>query len=508
MSTRPDPTLATTAARATVIRAVRAGSTYEQAAAKVGASADAISDRAATDPEFRRSIDEAWADGEEWRRAKAESARADEDRQRDTIAAKPVPTIDDGASGALDLETIERHALSLAGPLPLAFGFLLYVDAACVRAGMPALSPWWRWSLGEAYASLKQWLIFLVGRGGGKSTSLERVAGSDAVWSPRKVPPGQVWTWPFISVGPDDANRRVNGIAAVFRAMGMAVIGDDNGEGKRVKEGVKMTRAPRGSLELVDARGNPIQLASIAGTIGNVSGPSTIGMTIDEAAKLHDKGTNANPLTEIIASGAQTSRARPGWRAIVCSSAWEPGGAHHQLVTAGDNDTNHVARIGATFIDDAKRGLEAVAAWEQGRGNAKAAAAIRAHANALTALSPMVPTWVANNTIGNPDGAPWDAASGALATRRMVEALPEGALDGLAREAFWLRENASVPLDRTGAGGVVYAAEDFAALASFNREPPQRNDRHGMRRDGLLHVHGYDEYGRATDAQAMRRRGL
>lgn len=337
------------------------------------------------------------------------------------------------------------------------FDRLMQVDAACVEYGMPALSDWWRWSLGDFYASGKTWGIFHVGRGGGKSTSLERVAGSDAYYVKRNVPPGQVWTWPFISIGPDDANRRVDGISAVYHAMGLAFVGDETGEedekGKPVKvkdgEGVSVVHSPRAALSLKDFHGNTIKLMSIAGTIGNISGPSTIGLTVDEAAKLHDKSEHVNPLTEIIASGAQTSRGRAGWRAIVCSSAWEQGGTHAELAERGDTETNFVARIGERFLPAALYGFEAVAQWEEARGDHDAAKRIRAHAKTLTARSHMIPTWVANPTIGNPCGEPWDGA--ALATRMLAEVLPDKSLEGVPRIVYWLRENGSLPM-APGAG--------------------------------------------------------
>ncbi len=297
-----------------------------------------------------------------------------------------------------------------------------------------------------------------MGRGGGKSTSLELLAAAIARYGERKIPPGQTWTMPFISVGPDDANRRINGIASCFRADGLAIVGEEDGEGNKVKpgSGVKIARAPRGSLELLDALGNDIQLASIAGTVGYVSGPSTFSMMIDEAAKLLDRATGANPLTEIIASGAQTSRGRAGWRAIICSSAWERSGAHFALVQQGDNATNYVARIGAECIDEALAGFESVAAWEQRRGDIAAAKAIREHAASLREDSPLIPTWIANPTIGHPEAQPW--AGAALATRMLVEVLPESALDGIPRISYWLRENGSVPLER-GESGANAAAQ-------------------------------------------------
>ena len=399
---------------------------------------------------------------------------------------------------------IHREAAELA---PGPFGYFLWVDAACIASGMPAASPWWRYSIGRLYSSGKMWGIFDVGRGGGKSTTLEKVAGDRALFAPRRVPPGQVWTWPFISVGPDDANRRVDGLAAVFRACGLAIIGEESAEGERQKEGVKITRAPRGSLSLVDAAGNPIQLGSIAGTIGNVSGPSTIGMTIDEGAKLHDKTANANPLPEILASGAQTSRGRPGWQSILSSSSWDRAGTFWQLVEQGDNDSNFVARIGEPFLDAALRGFEIVAAWEESGGigrpaDPRAAATIREHARTLTAASAMIPTWVAHPGFGNPDGVAWEGA--ALATRRLVDVLPEKSLGGVPRVLYWLRENGSLPMQAGGAArGSTWTAEDWAAhLEAMRGMQPARVGETDFAR---LH---FDPFGGGEVAAPARYRGL
>ena len=359
---------------------------------------------------------------------------------------------------------------------PGLLGYLLLLDAKCIDAGMPPISPWWRWSIGEFVTSGKPWGIWNVGRGAGKSTTLEKLTAAIAKYGERKIPPGQTWTIPLISVGPDDANRRINGIAAVFRADGDAIIGEDTGEGK-AKEGIRIARAPRGSLDLFDVRGNPIQIGSIAGTVGNVSGPSTVSLLIDEAAKLHDRSTNASPLTEIIASAAQTSRGREGWRGIIASSSFDRSGIHFQLVEQGDTETNFVARIGPQFIDAALAGFEDVATWEDRRGDYEAAKIIREHAASLRADSPLVPTWVANDTLGNPLGVAWDAA--ALATRKLVEVLPEEALDGIPRIRFWLRECGSLPMDRGGGfdpASQIFGLADMNALlvAAVRGEEPTR----------------------------------
>jgi hypothetical protein len=249
----------------------------------------------------------------------------------------------------------------------------------------------------------------------------------------------------------------------VYRALGLRIIGETDG-GERIKEGVKISLSSPAHMDLLDARGNAIQLLSIAGTIGNVSGPSAIGATIDEAAKLLDRNENASPLTEIFASLTQTFRARHGIRAILCSSPLDRAGLHYRLIEQGDTETNFVAHIGAEFLDSARSGFEQVASWEQNRGDVRAAAEIRTHAASLTARSPYVPTWVANPTLGNPHAQPWDFA--ALASRRELEAMPEDQFEGMSRWAFWLRECGAVPMDR---GGDFDVRRQIEGLADLNR---------------------------------------
>lgn len=329
---------------------------------------------------------------------------------------------------------------------PGPFGRFLWIDEKCIEHGLTPTSPWWLYWLERFYASGKRWGVWMVGRGGSKSTTLERVASADSLLTYRVVPPGQRWEYPFVSVGPEDANRRIRGIEAIYTiAVGLDV---------------KAAMSPRPHIDMKDANECDIRLASVAGTIGNLSGLNAIGLIIDEAAKLHDKGTNANPLSEIIASSASAFRSRPDIRAICCSSAWFRSGAHYELIEQGDTETNFVARIGAPFLGAALEGLEAVALWEE-RGDPAhmrapdpaAAKAIREHAATLTAESPNVPTWVANPMYGA------TPSLAAIATRIEVQALPAKMLGNLPRHVVWLREIASVPIAADEDGGVDFTAQ-------------------------------------------------
>ncbi len=394
------------------------------------------------------------------------------------------PEEDEPPSTFADLDGISAQAAKF-GPGPL--GFLLWMDSRFTAQGQPALSPWWRDQLSRYFESEKIWALFLVGRGGGKSTTLVRLAVLyvlfGGLFAERKVPPGQCWIWPFISANTTDAGRRISEAQALLRALGLDT----------KPKGAQYSR----SIELVDVKGNAVSFLSIAATIAGVSGPSALGGTVDEEAKLRDRAANVNPSTEILASIAQMFRARVGVHAIRCSSAWREAGSHYAAILEGDTDATYVARIGEAFLAPTLDGLAAVAAWEASRGNAEAAQRIREHAATVTASSPNVPTWVANPTIS------------ALASRLQVEATPVAPEEGnTPRWRIWLRENASVPM----AGGETTAGlseSELLAWAEANRALARgKGAASTFREDGLITIPGYGLDFKPTGGRGGGYRGL
>ncbi len=304
---------------------------------------------------------------------------------------------------------------------PGMFGLLALQEERLAARGFPRMGKWWLWTVENFFSSLKRWLLVLAGRGMGKSTVLTRLASLLATFEHRRIPPGQLWIWPFVSVRPADAKKRLSEIQAIYQHAYHLVC--------------KIT-SPEGTptMPLNDGRGQSIAFVSFASTLGNVSGPNGIGATVDEEEKI-ERNT-----AEIIGSLAMTFRARPGIRGIRCSSAMTTRGSLYQSVGEGDTITNFVARIGWKFLPDAVAGFVAVAEWEDARGNPSGGAAIRTYADTLTAESTAIPTWVGNQSTGSPDGREWPVEKAAVATRIEVEAVPTEGLDGLPRWRYWLRE--------------------------------------------------------------------
>src|SRR5262245_62080077 len=102
------------------------------------------------------------------------------------------------------------------------------LDRALVTAGFPATSPWWRAQLERFMHSGRRRWVLRVGRRGGKSSTLCRLAVAVALWGGWHVPPGDVAVIPFGSVDRDEAAARLRTIAAILHALGVAF--DERGD--------------------------------------------------------------------------------------------------------------------------------------------------------------------------------------------------------------------------------------------------------------------------------------
>ena len=398
----------------------------------------------ASDPAWCAAVNEALAEGERANRA-AWAGVAKESAEKAAPVAKarepePAPIVrskraseatDDGSP---DWDAFRETAAHRYGEGRT--GLYLLQDERLIAHGMPATSPWWRWSIGGFFDSGLTWFVPMVGRGAGKSTNLEKLLLVVVLLTERVVPTGQPWTCPFMSAVERDAFRRIGEIKALL-LMAYGIEAKVSGN----------------SIKLKDACGNELEIISTAGTIGQTSGPTTVGAFFDEAAKMHIGNGAANQDAEIIASIVGTSRELEGWVGVRCSSAWETRGAHFANVTEGTNSENFVPTIGIDFIDAALAGYEDVARWESAQGNSHGAAQIRAFAKTLHPGSPNIATWVARPTLT------------AIKSRMKLETLPKDdpTLEGLDRFSYWIREYGSMPLSREG--GADYANQCLVAGA-------------------------------------------
>lgn len=318
-----------------------------------------------------------WIDTDDVLRLEVELA----EREAQTTGAAMTARARDEKTGQDRWAKLKGEAAKLAPGLA---GILLYVDGLLASKGHPPMSPWWRQTLVAFYASGKRWCILLVGRGGGKSTTLERAALVESVFEERKAPPGQTWSWLFLSVLKSDARKRLDEIGALLGAVGVDYE-------RSAPDGVP-------TLTFEDASGNSVSLISIAATIAATSGPTSIGCTCDEEEKWADDKTGANPANEVLKSLRQTFRTRANVRAYRCSSKFDDENLHFRDVRAGDTAAHFVARLGPVGLPLALAGFERAASFEDANGRTDNARKLREYAATLTENSAAIPAWVANPT--------------------------------------------------------------------------------------------------------------
>lgn len=202
-------------------------------------------------------------------------------------------------------------------------------DALLVKAGFPPMSPWWRAEVHRYFGALpgpRQWVL-RVGRRGGKSSTLCRVAVAWARRGPWHVPPGDTGYVMFCSTKRSEAANRIATIAAILRALGV----------KHSRAADTITLAERNAAFRVFT-------ASVAG----VAGPTSIMAIGDEVALWRDAETGANPAREVFAQLRPTVATQPYAPIILSSSAYSKTDYHAEQFALGDTPQQRVS-VAATW---------------------------------------------------------------------------------------------------------------------------------------------------------------
>jgi hypothetical protein len=200
-----------------------------------------------------------------------------------------------------------------------------HVDAlehALVGRGWPAMSPWWMATLRAFYASGRRQCVLRVGRRGGKSSTLSRVAVLEALYGEHVIPPGDVGVVAVVSVRREEANERLRTIRAILDVLQVQYRPIENG------------------LELV---GRPIAFRVYVASIAGVSGFTAICVIGDELAKWKDADSGSNPATEVLASLRPTLAGQANARIFLSSSPMGKQDAHARAVDEGDTGFQTVA---------------------------------------------------------------------------------------------------------------------------------------------------------------------
>jgi hypothetical protein len=202
------------------------------------------------------------------------------------------------------------------------------LDQLLQSKGFPATSPWWHRTVRRFYESGRRQLVGRVGRRGGKSSTLCRVAVVEALWGKHVVPPGDLGVVAFISTTRDEANQRIRTIKAILDALGVAY------------------KPCEGGIELLE---KPIAFKVYTATVSGVSGFTGICIICDEVAKWKDADTGANPAAEVLASVRPTMATQPEARIILSSSPVGQWDAHYDAFEAGDSEFQ-VTAVAPTWV--------------------------------------------------------------------------------------------------------------------------------------------------------------
>jgi hypothetical protein len=224
------------------------------------------------------------------------------------------------------------------------------VDAKLVARGFPPTSAWWRgtferWYRGRDVAGGVRQLVARVGRRGGKSSSLSRLAVVEALYGHHDVPPGDTGVVAVISTRLGEAAQRLGTITSIldalevpYRPWGAGVLG----------------------IRLVGRRvGFCVYAASVAG----VSGFTGIFVLCDEVAKWKDSETGVNPAGQVLASVRPTMATQPEARIVLSSSPFGMLDAHYDAFEEGDTAFQTTAfaptwEANPTLTEDDTRAME------------------------------------------------------------------------------------------------------------------------------------------------------
>lgn len=194
------------------------------------------------------------------------------------------------------------------------------VDRKLVALGWPPTSDWWRATIERWYRAGARQLVGRIGRRGGKSSTLSRLAVVEAIYGRHEVPPGDVGTVAIISTDRPEAMGRLRTIEAILDALGVAW--------KPCSRGIV-------GIEIVGKR---VAFRVFTATIAGVSGFTGIFVLCDEVAKWADADTGANPATEVVSSVRPTMQTMPNARMVLSSSPMGMLDAHYDAFELGETD--------------------------------------------------------------------------------------------------------------------------------------------------------------------------
>lgn len=222
-----------------------------------------------------------------------------------------------------------RQAMQQTPTLPLSEAYLEQ-ERTLQAAGYHATSDWWLeqlrrlWEHPTAYR-----LVESVGRRGGKSSTIVRVAVCEVVDRDWHVPEGDPpHVFVFLSIKSGEACARLDGVEQILQVRDVGYHRGTDRMGPYIR-----------------LAGRPLEWRALPADFRTAVGFTCIGFVADELARWQDTSKSANPAAYVLASvrPAMVTHLDEGAHEYLISSPWTEEGSHYEAVSEGDTDDQIVA---------------------------------------------------------------------------------------------------------------------------------------------------------------------
>lgn len=218
---------------------------------------------------------------------------------------------------------------------------LTWINSELESAGWVPMSQWWVTHLARFYfsnwvaremlcepARQRRGCVWRVGRRGGKSTTICRVAVFECLYGNHDVPPGDTGVFAVISAERPQAKERVQTIKDICDVLGV--------EGKPLAESFEFTGLKRA-------------VRCITASITAVVSFTCIGAMCDEMAIWQDSKDGTNPAIDVIKSLKPTMLSMRNAVIHYVSAPWSTLDEHHRMFEEG-NTAYQLAFYAPTWI--------------------------------------------------------------------------------------------------------------------------------------------------------------
>lgn len=206
------------------------------------------------------------------------------------------------------------------------------LDSKLIEKKFPPTSEFWLETLRAFWDSRKRQLVLRVGRRGGKSSTLCRVAVCEALFGQFDIPPGDIGVVAIVSVNIKQAAERIRNIEAVLKAIGMQ-------PGKDYKR----------TGDTIELMHKPVKFEVFSATTMAAVGFTAISIICDELAIWRNEQTGANPAEAILNWLRPTMATQKSAKMYLSSSPFSTLDAHHLAFIKGDTERQMV-RYAPTWV--------------------------------------------------------------------------------------------------------------------------------------------------------------